>query len=125
MNATKKPSLYDRLGGEMVIETITKAFYDRVLKDAELKPFFIHTDMAKQVNMQRGFLSAALGGPMVYSGKSLAHAHQGMGIKTQHFALFVQHFLDTIREHGVSEEEADEVIGRLNTYSNEITGKSY
>jgi len=109
----------------MVIETITKAFYDRVLKDAELKPFFIHTDMSKQVNMQRGFLSAALGGPMVYSGKSLAHAHQGMGIKTQHFALFVQHFLDTIREHGVSEQEADEVIGRLNTYSNEITGKSY
>ena len=125
MNATKQPSLYDRLGGEMVIEAITKAFYERVLKDPELKPFFNNTDMARQVNMQRGFLSAALGGPVVYSGKSLAHAHQGMGVKTQHSAQFVQHFLATIREYGVSEEEADEVIGRLNTYSNEITGKSY
>jgi len=124
MNASNT-SLYDRLGGEMAIEAITKSFYDRVLKDAELKPFFVHTDMAKQVNMQRGFLAAALGGPMVYTGKSLAHAHQGMGIKTQHFASFVQHFLDTLLEFGVSVEEADEVIGRLNTYSNEITGKSY
>ncbi len=124
MNANNT-SLYDRLGGDLAIEAITKAFYDRVLKDVELKPFFNNTAMARQLCMQREFLSAALGGPVVYTGKSLAHAHQGMGIKTQHFAKFVQHFLDTIREHGVSEEEADEVISRLNTYSNEITGKSY
>ncbi len=125
MNATYKPSLYDRLGGELVIEAMTKAFYDKVLKDIELKPFFDKTMMAKQVNMQREFLSSALGGPAVYSGKNLAYAHQGRGIKTQHFAKFVQHFLETLLEFGVSVEEADEVISRLNTRSNEITGKSY
>jgi hemoglobin len=124
MNATE-PSLYDRLGGEPAIVAITQAFYGRVMEDIELKPFFAHTLMDKQVAMQNAFLCQALGGPMIYTGKSLAHAHQGRGIGTQHFAKFVQHFLETLKEHGVSNEDADAVISRLNTLSNEITNKSY
>jgi len=118
-------SLYDRVGGGSAIEAITRAFYDRVLKDVELKPFFEHTQMDKQRAMQNEFLSQALGGSTVYTGKPLAYAHQGRGITTQHFAKFVQHFLETLREFGVSVEDADEVISKLNTLSNEITGKSY
>jgi hemoglobin len=124
MNTTE-PSLYDRLGGEQAIAAITRAFYGRVMEDVELKPFFAHTLLDKQVAMQNAFLCQALGGPMVYSGKSLAHAHQGRGIGTSQFAKFVQYFLDTLKEFGVSNEDADAVISRLNTLSNEITNKSY
>ncbi len=124
MNA-KKPSLYDRLGGEQAIEAITKAFYQRVLADEELRPFFENTEMDKQLCMQREFLSSALDGPVAYMGKPLSHAHQNRGIQARHFALFVRHFLDTLRAFGVSEEDTDEVISRLNTRHNEITGNSY
>ena len=124
MNATE-PSLYDRLGGESAIATITQAFYEKVLKDAELKTFFANTAMDKQVAMQNDFICEALGGPITYTGKSLAHAHQGMGITSQHFAKFVLLFLETLHEFGVSQDDADAVIERLNTRSNEITGKSY
>lgn len=124
MNATES-SLYDRLGGESAIADLTTAFYDRVLADAELKPFFEHTSIEKLRVMQREFLCAALGGPQTYTGKPLAYAHQGRGITMQHFAKFVQHFLDTLREFGVSSEDADEVIARLNTRANEIIGLSY
>jgi len=124
MNTTK-PSLYERLGGEPAIEAIVKALYDRVLADAELRPFFEHTPMDTQRAMQQAFLSAALGGPASYAGKPLTHVHQGRGIATRHFAKFVRHFLETLRELGVSSEDADEVISRLNTHANEITGISY
>ena len=124
MNTTTQ-SLYERLGGDLAIKGITEAFYDRVLADVELKPFFEHTAMDKQRCMQHEFLSAALGAPMAYTGKSMAYAHQGRGIKMQHFAKFVQHFLDTLRDLGVSEQDADEVISRLNALSNEIIGRSY
>lgn len=119
------PSLYERLGGEAALTSITKAFYDKVLADYELKPFFDHTSMDKQRSMQHEFLCEALGGPVNYTGKPLAYAHQGRGIKTQHFAKFVQLFLETLHEMGVSEEDADEVISRLNTRTNEIIGNSY
>jgi len=118
-------SLYERLGGEAAIDAVVKALYDRVLADDELKPFFEHTPMERQRAMQHEFLCAALGGPMSYTGKPLAHVHQGRGIKTRHFAKFVQHVLDSLRDLGISEEDADAVISRLNTFANEITGLSY
>ena len=120
-----KLSLYDRLGGESAIDSIVQALYDRVLADPDLQPFFAHTPMDKQRAMQREFLCAALGGPMSYSGKPLTHVHQGRGITTRHFAKFVQHFLETLRELEVSREDADAVISRLNAYANEITSISY
>lgn len=122
---TTESSLYYRLGGESAIESITKVFYDKVMLDDELKPFFKNTQMDKQLCMQKEFLAAAFGGPITYTGRPLAHAHQGMGITTRHFAKFVQHFLVTLHEHGVSDEDADAIISRLNTYSNEICGISY
>lgn len=124
MNATE-PTLYDRLGGELAIDALTKSFYDRVLADIELKPFFEHTSMEKLRAMQREFLCAALDGPVIYTGKPLAYAHQGRGITSQHFAKFVQHFLASLRDFGVSDDDADEVIARLNTRANEILGNSY
>ena len=124
MQATET-SLYERLGGEAAIQALTQTFYQRVLDDPELRPFFQNTPMDKQQVMQHEFLSAALGGPVVYTGRSLAHAHQGRGIQTRHFAKFVRHILDALREMGVSQADADEVIEHLNAYSNEVTGKSY
>jgi len=122
---TSNPPLYERLGGETAIDAIVTALYGRVLADAELKPFFEQTPMDKQRAMQREFLCAALDGPASYTGKPLAHVHHGRGISTRHFARFVGHVLDALRDLGVSDEDADEVIARLNTRVNEITGTSY
>lgn len=120
-----QPSLYERLGGEPAIEVIVKAWYNRVLQDPDLQPFFQRTTMEKQHTMQHEFLCAALGGPMTYTGKPLSHAHQGRGITALHFAKFTQCLLDTLLEMGISREDADDVISRLNAYVNEITGTSY
>lgn len=124
MNANEQ-SLYDRLGGEPAIEAIVQSLYVRVLADEELRPFFEQTPMDKQQAMQHEFLCAALGGPMAYSGKPLSHAHQGRGITTRHFAKFTQHALAALEEKGVSKQDSDDVISRLNTFANEIIGNSY
>ncbi len=122
---TPELSLFDRLGGESAIESIVRVLYERVLADEELRPFFEKTPMDKQRAMQHDFLCAALGGSLTYTGRSLGHAHQGLGITTRHFAKFVQHLLDALRSIGISEHDADEVISRINTFTNEITGASY
>ena len=51
--------------------------------------------------------------------------HHGRGIKAEHFARFVEHMLSTLADLGVTEEEANLVIGRINSLANEITGVSY
>jgi hemoglobin len=117
--------LYERLGGEPAIAAIVEDLYRRVLADAELLPFFEKTPMDRQLAMQREFLCAAVDGPAAYTGKPLAYVHQGRGITAQHFARFTRHLLDALRGVGVSEADADDVVSRLNTRVNEITGTSY
>lgn len=119
------PSLYDRLGGADLIASLIPAFYSRVLNDSDLAPFFAHTSFEKLHTMQREFFTMATGGPIQYSGRPLSHVHHGRGITRQHFARFAGHLLDTLLELGATENEADEVIARINASSNEIVGTSY
>jgi len=119
------PPLYERLGGEDMIAALIPAFYVRVLADPELGPFFKHTAIDKLHAMQREFFVMATGGPIEYTGRPLAHVHHGRGITKHHFARFTSHLVETLLDMGVTTEEADEVIERINTSVNDIVGASY
>ena len=43
----KQQVLFERVGGEKVIAELIHDFYDRVMADPELKPFFKHTSIDK------------------------------------------------------------------------------
>lgn len=118
-------SLYDRLGGSAGVEALVEAFYIRVLADTELAPFFRDSSIERLRKMQTEFFNRALGGPIAYSGRPLAHVHHGKGITRHHFALFVSHLLETLKDYGCEDKETDEVIEHINTFANEITGTSY
>jgi hemoglobin len=118
-------SLYDRLGGDAGIESLVVSFYVRVLADPELAPFFRSTPIEKLHVMQREFFAMALGGPVSYTGKPIGHVHHGRGITTKHFGRFVECLVQTLEDMGVSEAESAEVIDRINSYANEVTGTSY
>ena len=123
--STNTPSLYERLGGEEMIATLVPAFYVRVLADAELSPFFQHSSMEKLHAMQHEFFVMATGGQITYTGRPLAQAHHGRGISLHHFARFTHHLVETLLDMGAGREDIDEVIQRINTTANEITGTSY
>jgi len=118
----KQHTLFERVGGEQAIAELIHDFYDRVLTDPELKPFFKHTSIDKLRRMQHEFFSAALDGPINYTGRPLSHVHHGRGITKHHFALYVNHLLDTLQDCGINDRDVNEIIGRINTYADEITG---
>ena len=68
--SNNQPTLFERIGGEQMIAEVADDFYNRVLTDPELKSFFRNTSMDKLRCMQREFFSAALDGPITYTGKS-------------------------------------------------------
>jgi hemoglobin len=119
------PTLYDRLGGSPAIDSLIPAFYARILADPDLSPFFKHASMDSLQDMQRQFFAMALGGPIAYIGLPLSSVHHGRGITTALFTRFTSHLLDTLSSLDVSRTDADEVIARLDTFANEITGTSY
>lgn len=120
----ERPSLYERVGGEAGVGSLVDAFYRRVLGDPELAPFFEKTPMDKLRTMQREFFAAALGGPLAYTGRTMSEVHAGRGIKTRHIARFVDHLMETLRDLPVDEQDAYDVVSRINTWADEITGES-
>lgn len=108
-----------------MISALIPAFYVRVLADPELGPFFKDTELEKLHAMQREFFVMATGGPLQYSGRPLAHTHHGRGITRHHFGSFTKHLVETLLDMGVTQEETDEVIERINAMTNEIIGASY
>lgn len=105
----RNESLFDRIGGEKGIEALIGAFYDRVLADEVLRPFFENAPMDRLRTMQKEFFSEALGGPLFYSGRSLRQVHAGRGITKEHLRRFTGHLLETleVEREGLSLTPAD------------------
>ena len=118
----KQQTLFERVGGEQAIAKLIDEFYDRVLVDPELKPFFKDTSVDKLRRMQREFFSAALDGPITYTGRPLSHVHHGRGITKHHLARYVDHLIETLRGRGINDQDVQDIISRISTYANEITG---
>ena len=78
--------------------------------------------MDKLRRMRRERFSAALDGPISYTGRPLSHVHHGRGITKHHLALYIGHLIDVLQGHGINDQEVQEVIARINTYAEEITG---
>lgn len=115
-----QPSLFDRMGGQEGITGLITSFYERVLEDPELAGFFEKTDMAKLHRMQVEFFSAALGGPAIYSGRSLREIHAGRGIKKHHLQRFVEHLLATLQSYDLEENEVRSIYDRIAVHADAI-----
>lgn len=115
-------TLYDKIGGAAVVDELVDRFYEKVLADPLLSPFFEQTSMATLRKMQKAFLTVALGGPEPDLKVSLYEIHRGRGIQRRHLTRFTELLLETLNEIGVPEQQAGEVIARVATYSDDILG---
>jgi hemoglobin len=94
-------SIFDEIGGASAVRAAVDAFYDRVLADQQLAPFFEGVDVARLKGHQRSFIAAAIGGPASYLGRAMAEAHAHLGITAAAFAAVVGHLIGALTELGV------------------------
>ena len=107
------PTLYERLGGPAAIEAAVVLFYEKVMGDESVAPFFDGLDIDGQIKKQIAFMTLAFGGPNSYSGRDLRTAHAGLvaqGLGGSHFDAIAVHLTATLEELGVARPEIDEVL---------------
>lgn len=120
-NGTKEASLYEQLGGADAVDAAVEDFYRRVLRDSLLAPFFADTDMERQIQKQKAFLTMAFGGPAHYNGQDLRSAHareRDNGMDGRHFEAVVTHLRETLQELQV----APELIGQVEAICGSVRG---
>jgi hemoglobin len=109
---TMTASIYERIGGEDAIVAAATLFYEKVLSDTRLSPFFANLDMDQQVRKQVAFMSWAFGGPERYQYRGLAEAHAKLrpALTHAHFDAILLHLQSTLNELGVDHALTDEVL---------------
>jgi hemoglobin len=117
-------TLYERIGGEENVKKMVTAFYQRVLSDSLISPFFENTEIEKLEKMQVAFFTIALGGDEPPKMPSLLESHRGRGIESKHLTRFTELLVETLEEVGIPENEIKEVYARISTYSNDVLGET-
>jgi hemoglobin len=111
----------------MAVMAATRLFYDKVMGDQRLSPFFDGIDLDGQIKKQIAFLTMAFGGPHQYTGRSLSTAHAPLvqrGLTDVHFDAAVAHMVDTLRELGVADPLIAEVCALVETTRKDVLGRA-
>lgn len=95
--AGKSASIYDQIGGAAAVEAAVQAFYERVLADPLLEPFFEGTNLNWLKKSQVRFFTTALGGPAIYKGRDMRTAHADLPIEEKHFGQVALHLSETLK----------------------------
>jgi hemoglobin len=119
-------SLFERLGGEAAIEAAVVGFYERVMSDETLAPFFDGLDMGAQIKKQIAFMTMAFAGPNRYTGRDLRTAHAKLvarGLNDSHFDSIQVHLRETLEELGIDLSTITEVAGIVESTRRDVLGK--
>lgn len=119
-------TLYERLGGEAAIQAAVILFYEKVMADPLLSPFFEGVDFEKQIQKQIAFMTMAFGGPSQYSGRDLRASHASSvrrGLGDAHFDRVASLLGETLDELGIPGPTIDEVLSVVGTTRNDVLGR--
>lgn len=95
-------TLFEHYGGFAKVSRIVLDFYEQVLDDDTVGPFFEDVEMRRLMDHQTKFVSSLLGGPASYSDQRLAEIHAHLAIRDEHFDRIVALLGDALRTHGVA-----------------------
>ena len=109
-DAAGGPSLYDRLGGKAAVAAAVDRFYERLLADPDLRPFFAQANLSRLRKRQGQFFAQALCGPAGYKGPGMQKAMEDLGITPRELEI-----LGLIAQGLSNKEIADRVHVSENT----------
>lgn len=101
------PSHYERIGGAATIRVAVDRFYQLLVADAELAPYFADIDLPKLKRHQVQLLSTVLGGPAEYGGRELELAHAGLGITDAQYTKVADYLTGVLRDLGAPTDVID------------------
>lgn len=116
----EEASLYDRLGGKDAITAVVDEFVANVAADQRINGFFGSADIPALKGHLVDQICQASGGPCTYTGKDMKSAHQGMGVKEEHFNALVEDLIAALDKFKVPENEKNELLGLLGPMKGDI-----
>ena len=103
-------SLYERLGGEERIRSITADILDNHLKNKTVSVRYLDSDRERVIQVVTEFICAGTGGPQEYTGKDMLTTHRGMNINEAEYLAVVDDIMAALDSNNVGEREKQEML---------------
>lgn len=116
-------TIYREIGGQDAVEAVVDDFYERVLDDERLAPYFEDTDMEALRSHQVQFVSAVTGGPVEYSGADMRDAHAHLGVEEEDFDLVGRYLQAALEGNGVAEEHVEAIMREVVALKEPVLGR--
>jgi len=116
-------NLYERLGEQEGIRAVVDDFYDRLLADDDLGPFFENADMEKLRQTQTDFLCEAAGGPETYDAEPVREAHIHIPFTPAHIQRAVELLYESLDAFDVADEDAEAVVQAVAAYEEDLLAR--
>ena len=106
-------TVYEKYGGFSQVGRMVLDFYDRLLDDDDLGPYFEDVDMPRVVDHQTKFLAMLLGGPASYTDEQIRALHRHLTIEPAHFDTLKLILAETLSDHGVAGDDVAHVVAEF------------
>lgn len=113
-------TLYERLGGQEAIDAVVEEFYDHVLADEQLQPYFEAIDTDELRTHQKEFLRYVTDGVEDYEGPSMHAAHAHLDITAEAFDRVATHLDASLRACRVADTNREELLAEVAALEDEI-----
>jgi len=119
-------SLYQRLGGYDVIAAFVDDTYQMLRTDPRFSRFAARSIDSQQRGRQLlvDQICHLAGGPCYYTGRDMKTSHAGLHITETEWEISVDYTRQALKNHGVGDREANEVIALFNRYRADIVDSS-
>jgi len=113
IEAQTAPSLYERIGGQAVIEAVVTDTIGQVAADPHLNQSFEGTNLHRIERLLAEQICDITGGPCHYSGDTMRQVHAGHHISEAEFYGLVQVMRNALLAHHVALRERNELLALL------------
>jgi hemoglobin len=125
----RRKTLWARMGGRRNVKRIVNFFIRRCLKDPNVNlsrggRFKLNAEQLEQLKAHFVDLASTVsGGPPSYKGRRMKIIHLGMGITDAEFDAMVAHLKFALLRYGVSAEDAQTILGFVETTRKDIVAQ--
>ena len=109
-SSTKNTSLYQQIGGEPVVESLTINLVDRLMKNDDIGFLFKDSNRDDLIEHISAQVCLETGGNCKYEGRDMQESHSGLNISLAEFDIFVQEFIAAMEDVNIPFTQQNKIL---------------
>jgi hemoglobin len=107
------PAMFEAFHGQDGVNRIVDGMLDRSVADPRIALIFERTDMVRLRRTLKEQFAWILGGPSLYTGRSMEDAHDDLGLQPADMGALVEHLQDAMSAEGVPFRTQNRFLAKL------------